>query len=272
VKKERDAIGDVISSWNAANSEMYDVYLVPVSWELDVPPDARKKPQEAINPIIDGADVIVAVFNTRLGSPTGKAESGTVEEITRFVDADKPVILYFSDQKTMPRSADLRQWELLQQFRRACEPNSYYATYASINDLKSQFDRHLSQHVTELLKVSNSVASDGPELKLLWGNNKDGALTAELGSGIVDEDAIWEYLKSKEPRLEIGVQCLGKEPRRSLRILRMDVSLRFRTPLSREQRYGLRNWRAGKACCSRGAEVHACHQPAGRSRRAVLPE
>jgi hypothetical protein len=56
-----------------------------------------ERPQAIINrQLVDDADLLFAVFSTRLGSPTGVAESGTAEEIERLRGMQKPVLVYFS--------------------------------------------------------------------------------------------------------------------------------------------------------------------------------
>ena len=42
------------------------------------------------------------MFWTKLGTPTGVADSGTVEEIDQFVEANKPAMLYFSSRPAGP--------------------------------------------------------------------------------------------------------------------------------------------------------------------------
>ena len=50
--------------------------------------------------LVDRCDILVGMFWTKLGTSTGVAASGTVEEIDRFVAAGKPAMLYFSRRKS----------------------------------------------------------------------------------------------------------------------------------------------------------------------------
>jgi hypothetical protein len=45
--------------------------------------------------VLADCDLLVAIFWTRIGSPTGSALSGTVEEIEKHLKAEKPAMLYF---------------------------------------------------------------------------------------------------------------------------------------------------------------------------------
>lgn len=68
------------------------------------------RPQAIINKqLLEQSDLLVAVFWTRLGSPTGATNSGTVEEIEEHLAAKKPTMLYFSSAPVRPDSVDNEQ-------------------------------------------------------------------------------------------------------------------------------------------------------------------
>jgi hypothetical protein len=50
--------------------------------------------------------LLVGIFWTRIGSPTGEADSGTLEEIERVGNAKKPIMLYFSKVPIEPDKID----------------------------------------------------------------------------------------------------------------------------------------------------------------------
>jgi hypothetical protein len=54
--------------------------------------ELRKRPQEAVtDQVVSNADCVFAIFADRLGTPTGKSESGTVEEINFAIENEKNV-------------------------------------------------------------------------------------------------------------------------------------------------------------------------------------
>ena len=55
-----------------------------VGWEDVLPGFGR--PQGVINPVLDGCNVLVGILGNRLGTPTGEAESGFVEELERMAE------------------------------------------------------------------------------------------------------------------------------------------------------------------------------------------
>jgi hypothetical protein len=75
----------------------------PTGWRTHAHPEVGTRPQELINrQALDAADVVVGIFWSRFGTPTGKAESGTEEDIRRSIAAGKKVMLCFSDRPIPP--------------------------------------------------------------------------------------------------------------------------------------------------------------------------
>jgi hypothetical protein len=92
VDEERDTAVRVIQEWNDLYSYSRKVVLLPLRWETHTAPEYGTRPQEIINrAIVDECDLLVGIFWTRIGSPTGSADSGTLEEIERVATAGKPI-------------------------------------------------------------------------------------------------------------------------------------------------------------------------------------
>ena len=88
VFEEREIVRDVIHTWNYINSLKTRVVLIPAGWETHSSPELGSRPQELINSrVLKDCDLLIGVFWTRIGSPTGTSESGTVEEIEKHVKA-----------------------------------------------------------------------------------------------------------------------------------------------------------------------------------------
>ncbi|MBU4346890.1 MAG: hypothetical protein KKH29_06190 [Candidatus Omnitrophica bacterium] len=91
-----------INRWNDVHSERTSIVLLPSFYKTHVPailagPD-DERPQAVINEyMIKSSDWLIAVFKDRIGTPTGRAESGTLEEIEIFRrdNIQKPVSVYF---------------------------------------------------------------------------------------------------------------------------------------------------------------------------------
>ena len=61
--------------------------------------------------MVEHSDILVGIFWTRFGSPTGIEGSGTVEEIKQFMQFGRPTLLYFSTWIRERRSARCSRFE-----------------------------------------------------------------------------------------------------------------------------------------------------------------
>lgn len=144
VSEEREAIRTVIHDWNDVNASASQVVLSPVGWETHSSPELGARPQELINSrLLDECDLLVGVFWTRLGTPTGKAVSGSVEEIERHVAAGKPAMIYFSSKPVAPQSIDPAQYAELQAFKAKLMPMGLVEAFDDLEQFRSKFAKQL---------------------------------------------------------------------------------------------------------------------------------
>lgn len=94
----RDAVEQVIHSWNTSRAERESAVLLPMRWETGaVPMSGFGGGQAVINAqLLEKADILIALFGTSAGTPTPAARSGTVEEIDKALERGLPVHVYFS--------------------------------------------------------------------------------------------------------------------------------------------------------------------------------
>ena len=145
VPAERVAIAEALYDWNALNSQQIGYVLLPVKWESHSAPAMGDRPQAIINDqVVRNCDMLVGAFWTRLGSPTGEEESGTVEEIRWFLKQNKPVMLYYSKQQVDLDNIDTKQLESLKEFKKSIRDKGIQEQYSSIDDLKQKLLRHLT--------------------------------------------------------------------------------------------------------------------------------
>lgn len=138
VPKARDAVESAIHSWNSSHAATRSIVLLPWRWESSSVPLLGDHPQSIINEQgVDGADIVVALFGSRLGSPTREAVSGTVEEIERAVNSGKPVHLYFSTAP-LPHDVDTSQLDGLRQFRQEISERGLLGEFDDASQLESQ--------------------------------------------------------------------------------------------------------------------------------------
>ena len=150
VMKERRAVRLTIHSWTASVGQTLGVRLEPVMWETHTTPEQGERPQAIINrQIVDDSDILVGVFWTRLGSPTDVAASGTVEEIGRFVDANKPALIYFSSRH-IPIPFDLDQYKKLLEFKSVSETKGLHGSFGTLEKLRNDLHADLTRTVNRL--------------------------------------------------------------------------------------------------------------------------
>ncbi len=160
VPAERDIIRNAIHEWNAAHSATRRIALLPVGWETNTAPMLGGRPQEIINKqILRDADLLVAVFWSRLGTSTGKDASGTVEEIREHMAAGKPTMVYFSRAKIPEGAGDTDQLAALKAFTDECKKLGLVSSYESAEAFRALFIRQLAQHLNDGEKFSGMDGS-----------------------------------------------------------------------------------------------------------------
>ncbi|NCP11880.1 MAG: DUF4062 domain-containing protein [Sphingomonadales bacterium] len=165
VQAERDVVRSVIHEWNAANSISREVILIPVGWETHSAPDLGGRPQEIINErLLKDCDLLVGIFWTKLGTPTGKSVSGSAEEIERHLEAGKPAMVYFSSVPVAPQSLDAEQYDKLNQFKDWCKTKGLIENYDNLESFRQKFVAQLqiqlasNPYLSELISAPKSAA------------------------------------------------------------------------------------------------------------------
>lgn len=145
VPEEREAITESLYEWNALNSQMSGFVLLPVRWESHSAPAMGDRPQGIINDqVVRNCDMLIGAFWTRLGSPTGIEESGTVEEIKWFLKQQKPVMLYYSKKQVDLDLIDTQQLEKLKDFKKSIRDKGIQEQYTNVDELKMKLLRQLT--------------------------------------------------------------------------------------------------------------------------------
>jgi hypothetical protein len=146
---ERAAVQSGVNDWNVRTGRRLGVALLPWLWERHGIPQMGGRPQSLINrQALNQADVVVAFFDSRLGTATGVDVSGTAEEISRAEQDGKPVHLYFSAEP-LPRDADLGQVAALRDFRTKLSSTGLLGEATDTADLAGQVIRALEADIDQ---------------------------------------------------------------------------------------------------------------------------
>lgn len=151
LSEEREVATSAINDWNAQHSSAENIVLLPVKWETHARPQTGIRPQESINTqLVQSSDILIGLFWTKLGTSTGVAESGTVEEINQFVEANKPALLYFSSRPVSPSQIDIKQHQKLKKFKDATYRNALVGGFATLDELRTILLRDLVSQVRSM--------------------------------------------------------------------------------------------------------------------------
>ena len=197
--EELKIIKQVLYDWNSLHMTEKGIVLLPVHWVSHVHPEMGGRPQGLIiKQMVKDCDILVGIFWSKFGSPTGVEESGTVEEIKEFMKEDKPVMIYFSKIPIDPDNINNEQIDKVKEFKKWCQDRGIYAEFDSHNDFKEKIYRHICQELrdykNENVRPSKTKRERTIEiLKKLEENLQINQATLPLAKGIIDEcKQLWE--------------------------------------------------------------------------------
>lgn len=148
VSEARQAVYDSLAEWNDANTRNRNVILLPLKWETSAVPRLGRDAQDIINhQLVDDADIVIALFGSRLGQSTTRDLSGTAEEMNRAHTAGKPVHPFFSEEP-LPRDVDVDELTRLRDFQSKLE--GLYSTFANAGELRTMVWRAVEHDVAQL--------------------------------------------------------------------------------------------------------------------------
>ncbi|WP_095180619.1 DUF4062 domain-containing protein [Pseudomonas sp. Irchel 3F6] len=162
VLAERALFREVIHEWNAVNSEVRKVVLMPVGWETHSSPEMGAGPQEIINQqVLHSCDLLVGIFWTRAGTPTTEYASGTIEEIEKHIAAGRLAMLYFSTTPAVLDDVDNEQYQTLRDFKASCRSRGLFESFDSLAEFRNKFSRQLQQKLNahEMFKLTQTESS-----------------------------------------------------------------------------------------------------------------
>lgn len=173
VQNEREVAQDVVQELQQLEGEELGVNLIYRGWETDTYP-AIGRPQEVINQQIGDYEIFVGVFWTRYGSPTGEADSGTVEEFENALDdRDEdgiPAVLFYFCQRpaSLEEIEELNQKIRVVQFRKEYgEKAGLYETYEGIDEFEEKLRHGLLETIrdvrTQLIDDAEAVPAEVAE-------------------------------------------------------------------------------------------------------------
>lgn len=221
VEEELSTVRLVVEELNCIPSKILKMRFEVYSWNVNVYPSAANDSQSVINQQIDNYDVYLGVLWSRIGSPTPRYASGTLEEFERAYNkyVENPdvmeLMVYFKDAPVSPSMIDPDQLKLLADFKSSLKKRG--VLYKQIEDSLG-FERALRIHLmllatsrSESLKTidegSETIIADSPSSASTLG------IDNEYNDGVLEK--VREYghymnnFKSIMDELSQGLNDLG---------------------------------------------------------------
>lgn len=198
VSEERVILQGVVTDLNRVWSNNLGVSFEIIDWEANVRPTFANDPQDAVNTQIGlQYDVFIGIFWGRIGTPTPRAISGSVEEFNRaylrFV-ADKDsleIMLYFKDTPIPPSEIEPDQLKSVQEFKRSLnEKGGLVSAFKDQAGFESSVRAHLSAIAQEFAAYRRARAPVSGDSTML--STSDTESSDEDDYGYIDYVDIFE--------------------------------------------------------------------------------
>ncbi len=160
VQEERDMAVEVINEWNIRNRDIHNLQLDAVLWESHSAPESGDRVQGILNrQIVDQCDFAIAIFWTRIGTDTGVAPGGAVEEVQRLMSDDKQVMFYFSNVPYRTKDVDLEQVAAIERFKKSLQSNALYREYDERHEFKDKLVHQLDLNLKRWYNLTTDTVS-----------------------------------------------------------------------------------------------------------------
>lgn len=167
VSEERKVIDEVVHELNLIWPDQLGVSLDIIKWQTHSFPGASTDPQAVINQQLPlDYDIFLAVFWTRIGSPTPRAESGTLEEFElayRQWQTDpqsRRLMLYFKTSPISPNEINTEQLSKLQAFKATLgDRGVLYATFDTSEGFAQLLRLNLTRQVKEIMSSTQATTT-----------------------------------------------------------------------------------------------------------------
>jgi hypothetical protein len=157
VAEERAALEELIREFNGAWARSLGIRLELVRWETDAVPGFGDDAQDVVNRSVPTEyDIFIGIMWARVGAPTKRSGSGTIEEFERAYARFKEdptsvqILFYFKDEPVAPSKLDPEQLAKVMKFREELGPlGGLYWTFTATSDFLSFARLHLSRVVQQ---------------------------------------------------------------------------------------------------------------------------
>lgn len=156
--EERDIVDDVIQDLNRQHGQEEGFLLEALRWEEDSYSALGADAQDVINRQLDNYQVFVGIMNTRFGSPTQRADSGTEEEFDLALEKywahpnTIKILFYFRNAKISFYDIDPDQALRVHDFRARMWKLGLAKDYTTTLEFQKRIRQELLSNVRDLLR------------------------------------------------------------------------------------------------------------------------
>ena len=198
--KEKTIAQKQIYRWNKLYSDAYGIQLMMKYWEKDTLSQVGTHPQVFIDKeLLEKADLLIAIFWSKIGTATLESISGVVHEIEVHRKNNKYAMLFFSLRKPKFTTDDpviykleLTDYEKVQELKQKFSTNSLYKSYSSFKEFEElifdQLSMYINNYKDEINGFSKQVLSNEKKEEIvekkdgniyITSNNQSGGITAQ---------------------------------------------------------------------------------------------
>lgn len=145
IKDELNSIEVIVKEFNKTFGKISNFLIQIVHWNEDTYTDIGEDGQEIINNQID-YDILIGILWMKLGTPTKRDKSGTVEEINRAIENPKKQQLIYFKTATPSNLNAINTSELddIMEFKKELSKKLLYKEFESIEKFETLFRLNLS--------------------------------------------------------------------------------------------------------------------------------
>lgn len=140
---EVSIVHKVMEEWNSLHSSVDKIVLQPLYWKHNSYPTTGVRPQESIDQqLVSKSDLLISIFGTRIGTPTGDELSGSIEEINLHVKSGRPVMVFFKNSADLSK-VDINQLSKLKKFQSEIQTSVTWVDFWDSSDFENLFRQKL---------------------------------------------------------------------------------------------------------------------------------
>lgn len=158
LEDERSAVDDVVKRINSVIEPVFNICLHLFRWEFDAAPSIGHDCQDVINRQAGSSiDIFIGLMRDRIGSPTPRADSGTIEEYERALklvrrSGNTKIMFYFKDTIDSLSAVDPDQLQAVNCFKnKLVQDGVLYRSFKDSNSFERRIRDDLERKIFEFI-------------------------------------------------------------------------------------------------------------------------